>query len=306
MFGIRRQASYQHATPGHICRDGRPGQARPTDDTAVISPAPLFTPAWLDATTRGTLEQRQAAFDRASQDLCAIQYLATDKAAALLVATHAYNGRGTRGDGQKAIKELKDKYLRVTDESIRALQAALAATTMDPDDDPDHYIMKAKQLHSKLTAVKEPITERHFKDTIVQGLPEKYRDIKLTTYKDPDFDLPKLQATMRHLYLDDLSRSKDKGGLIAGRGAAMLVESRPDPNIIICHHCGTPGHYKSGCAGPGKNNDKRGNGHPGKSRKAGGKAVGTAKKWCSVHNTTSHNDADCYKQGAPRPKEGGV
>ena len=168
-------------------------QIRPTEETdhagtggantGRISPAPLFTPGFLD-TTGGTLEQRQTAFDRANEDLFAILYLATDKAATLLVAMHAYDERGIRGDGQKAIKELEEKYLRITDETIRALQAALAATTMGPDE--DHYIVKAKRLRSRLTAVKEPVTERYFKDIIVQGLPEKYRDIDLTTYKDPD------------------------------------------------------------------------------------------------------------------------
>lgn len=28
------------------------------------------------------------------------------------------------------------------------------------------------------------------------------------------------------------------------------------------------------------------------------------KKWCSIHNSTTHNDADCYQQGAFRPQEG--
>ena len=43
---------------------------------------------------------------------------------------HAYDERGTGGDGQKAIKVLDEKYLTVTEETIHALQAALAATTM--------------------------------------------------------------------------------------------------------------------------------------------------------------------------------
>ena len=53
---------------------------------------------------------------------------------------------------------------------------------MGPDEDSEHYIVKAKRLRGRLAAVKEPVTERQFKDIIVQGLPEKYRDIKLTTY----------------------------------------------------------------------------------------------------------------------------
>ena len=136
-------------------------------------------------------------------DLYAILYLVTDKAAALLVAMYAHDGRGTRGDGQAAMNQPEEKYLRVTNEAINALQAALAATSsMESDEDPDHYIMKATHIRNRLAAVKEHVTDRHFTDIIVQGLPESYRDIKLTTYKDPDFDLGKIQATMRHLYLD--------------------------------------------------------------------------------------------------------
>ena len=56
-------------------------------------------------------------------NLHAILMLVTDKAAALLVATHAYDERGTRGKGQQAMKELEDKYLHVTNATTRALQA---------------------------------------------------------------------------------------------------------------------------------------------------------------------------------------
>ena len=86
----------------------------------------------------------------------------------------------------------------------------------------------------------------------------------------------------------------------------MSVESAPDPTSIICHNCGKEEHHKSGCAVPGKTYDKRNNSHAGKSRKSGGKARDTTRKWCPLHRTTSHNDADSFKQGASRPKEGGV
>ncbi|CAN0599404.1 unnamed protein product, partial [Laminaria digitata] len=50
-----------------------------------------------------------------------------------------------------------------------------------------------KRLRNLLTE-KEPITGRHFTDVVLQGLTEEYRDVKLMTWKDPDFDLPKIQA----------------------------------------------------------------------------------------------------------------
>ena len=138
MIGVRRQASFILSIQRPEIFAVMEGQIKPTKepddagtdgaDTGRISPAPLFTPGFLD-TTGGTLQQRQAAFDRANQDLYAILYLATDKAAALLVAMNAYDERGTRGDGQKAITEL-EKYLRVTDETIRVLQSGTSRTSL--------------------------------------------------------------------------------------------------------------------------------------------------------------------------------
>lgn len=127
------------------------------------------------------------------------------------------------------------------------------------------------------------------------------RDIKLTTCRDPEFDLPKVQATRHHLYLDDVSRYKGKGKLVAGRGVARLVESAPDPNSTMCQKYGKAGHYRRGCAVTGKTN-----GRPRKSKKAGGKAADTMKTWCLLPKTTSHTGADGYKKYASRPKEGGV
>ena len=178
------------------------------------------------------------------------------------------------------------------------MQAALAATSMESDEDPDHYIMKATRIRNRLAAVKEHVTDRHFTDIIVQGLPESYHVIKITTYKDPNFDLAKIQATMRHRYLDDLSRNKT--GRIARRGMAMIAAS--DTTVVICHNCGKEGHHNSGCAVPGKMfaKGKKPAAAAGNNKKTGGGGAG--QKWCSVHKTTSHNDNECYTQGAQRPQ----
>ncbi|CAN0592678.1 unnamed protein product, partial [Laminaria digitata] len=52
---------------------------------------------------------------------------------------------------------------------------------------------------------------------------------------------------------------------------------------IICHNCGKSGHYRSGCA-----------------KKKSGSGGSAGQKWCTVHRTTTHNDDECYVQGAPR------
>ena len=81
------------------------GQARPTEEQTEKT-ALLLTPGLLYA-PGGTLLQRQSAYDRGNENLYAILYLVTDKAAALLVAIHAYDERGTRGDGRGTRKSCK-------------------------------------------------------------------------------------------------------------------------------------------------------------------------------------------------------
>ena len=62
-------------------------------------------------------------------------------------------------------------------------------------------------MRNLLTGMEEPITDRHFTNIGLQSLTEDYRDVKLKTRTDPDFDLPKIQSVLRHLCLDGLSLS---------------------------------------------------------------------------------------------------
>ncbi|CAN0373449.1 unnamed protein product, partial [Scytosiphon promiscuus] len=178
--------------------------------------------------------------------------MVTQKPASLIVLKHE-DTTGTSGDGRRAWEELQEKYLKVTDETIRAKTAELAATTMKSGQDPDDYFTEAVIKRAEVEAMGEPMTDRRFKDIIVQGFSPEYESIKLMMYRDPTFDLAQIQTTMRHLYLDNLSRSNEAKGRIVGRGVAIKKK---------------PGAKTGGGGGAGQ-------------------------KWCSVHNSTTHNDADC-------------
>ena len=56
-------------------------------------------------------------------------------------------------------------------------------------------------------------------------------------YRDPSFDIYQMQSTMRHLYLDYLSRSSGAKGTIAGRVVAMTAETS------TYNYCGMAGHH---------------------------------------------------------------
>ena len=127
--------------------------------------------------------------------------------------------RRTRGNGQKAVKELESKYLKITNETIHAAQEALATTSITSGEDPDNYINQFTRLRSLPTEMEEPVTDRHFTDIVLHGLTEAYGDVKLMTLKDPDFDLPKIQCVLRHFDLHGISRNKT--GTIAGHGTSV-------------------------------------------------------------------------------------
>lgn len=86
------------------------------------------------------------------QGLFAILHLAKNNKVAWLADTHADDERGTRGDGQKAVKELENKRCKVTNETIYDFQAALMATTMDSGRRlrPLHHHAQERRLRSRL------------------------------------------------------------------------------------------------------------------------------------------------------------
>ncbi|CAN0352706.1 unnamed protein product, partial [Scytosiphon promiscuus] len=174
----------------------------------------------------------------------------------LIVLKHE-DATGTSGDGRKAWEELQEKYLKVTDETIRAKTAELAATAMKAGEDPDDYFTEATIKRAEVEAMGEPMTDRRFKDIVVQGFSPEYENIKLMMYRDPTFDLAQIQTTMRHI----------------SRNCPMPAKGN------------TGGYTKQG---------KKGNKKKPSGANAGiGDGDGAGEKWCSVHKSTTHNDADC-------------
>ena len=265
------------------------GHPRPVETTAGTGSSPA-------------LAQEIAAYERANQNLYAILFLLTEKPASLLVLKHE-DEIGTTGDGQKALQELVSKYNKVTDEVIRAKMDKLVKTNLEQGEDPDSYFMEKTLARSEqLEKMGEIISDRRIKDICVQEFMAEYKDIKMMMYRDPTFDIDQMQSTMRHLYLDDLSRNSDTK--IAGRGVAITAAS-------TCSHCGKQGHYARDCWKRKDDNDSKSTGVHNKQKNkesSNGKAasdVGAELKWCSVHKTASHDDTECYKQGAPRPLQSG-
>ena len=236
---------------------GHPGSTEATAGTGSSPPA---------------LAQEIAAYERANQDLYAMFFLLTpEKPASLLVLKHE-DETGTTDDGQNALQKLVSKCNKVTHEVIRAKKDKLIKSNMKQGVDPDSYFMGKKLARFELEKMGETISDSRFKDVCVQGFTAEYKDIKMMMYRDPAFDTDQIQSTMRHLYLDDLSRNSDTK--IAGRGAAMTAAS-------TCSHCGKQEYYARNCWKMKDDYDSRSTGAHNKQK-----------------NKESSNDKTAYNVGA--------
>ena len=170
--------------------------------------------------------------------------------------------------------------------------------------------MEAILKRNEVTGMGEPMTDRRFKDILVQGFKDEYDAIKFQIYQDSSFGLDDILKTMRHLYIDAKSRSSEVSGRITGRGAVMSTESvaccncncdQHAPRSVaisaaseVCHHCNNQGRYKRNRSEPLVKN--KGKWETTKKHSGGraGSGGGAGQTWCSHHNTTTHSDSECY------------
>ena len=212
-----------------------------------------------------------ARWDRANRDLFVALFLLTSGPAQLMVRKRKDGLVGIRGDGISAWNDLMAKYINKSKEARRALLQQLQETKMLPGQDPDEYFLAAELIRAELDDMGEPVSDATYEDILVQGFTSDYDGVKLSIYRDPTYTLDQIQLTMRNFYIDNLSRKATSN--ITGRGTAMAMEQ-------TCHHCRKPGHYKSDC--------------PDKDKPFSNKK----KKWCSFHNSKTHNDEDCRCQNS--------
>ena len=91
------------------------------------------------------------------------------------------------------------------------MRAKLEQIRMEPGEDPDEFFLKTTRYRAELWNMDEPITDRHFKDIIIQGISREYDNIKFfCVYRDPSFNLDEIQSTMRNVYRDEILRRDKK------------------------------------------------------------------------------------------------
>ncbi|CAN0290502.1 unnamed protein product, partial [Scytosiphon promiscuus] len=174
------------------------------------------------------------------------------------------------GNGQKAWKALEEKYNASSNATRQELYDCLNSTKLQMGQDPDEFLYRMETARNRLYEMGEQITDGYFSDMILTALPPEYEFVRNTSFRDREFTLEDIMSTMRNMYADLLSRPSSTPS-VAGRGVAMHVQG--DISGITCHICKEQGHYQKDCP----------NG-----------AGGT--KWCSLHRSVTHSDAECKVQ----------
>ena len=222
-------------------------------------------------------------YNRANEDHYAMLYLVVELPEALCVQKYEDESE-ISGDEQAAFKELCGNYNKVADECIRATMEELVNTPMEPGQNPDDYFNKKRLLRIRIEKMGENVSDRWLKDICVTGFTDEYKDLKMIMYRDSSFDIDQMRTTMRHMFLDQQSRSGTKGRIV-GRGTAMTTKTSADHDVY-CFKYKERGNTKRNCP----------------KFKPRAKPDGAA-KGCSVNRTPSYSDDEGYSQGATRPNK---
>ena len=170
-----------------------------------------------------------------------------------------------KADGVGAWEELSVRLDGNTKEARRACCEKLTHASMTFGEDPIDFFAKLDEQRLRLAVMGETLTDESYEDIILRALPKEYDFVRQQSHMNRHFGLTGIKTTATNMFIDDLSRTSSASA-VAGRGVAMQA---------------TQGHGKKQQYKRGKDNKKRGGG---------------VSKWCSIHRTRTHSDAECKTQ----------
>lgn len=253
-------------------------------------------------------------YEEADKQLFNILFLVLTGAASYILRRLAPADESS-GSGIAVWTAIEEKYQPVDQNRRRDLERQLDNCTMESGTDPDIFITKVWHLAEQIQFIGGSISEEKVGDIILQGLPREYGLIIYHADADDSYDMNKITNTARKLYYSrnrkqppaserrhkDSARDSGMTATYEHRQQRPQVRSGP----VRCHECNEMGHIRPNC--PKRVGGQRTGGlsrayprqRPGRtsSRPITGQRTN---KWCSLHNTHLHSDAECKAQAAGR------
>ena len=191
---------------------------------------------------------------------------------------------------------------------------------MKLDTDPDVFLSEINQIRDELDVLDETVSTERLTTIIIDALPaEMYSTVKLEAIQDPDLSLEQIQRMMRTIFINhskrlSVTKNNPEFNRYQGanrRGRETGRESAMSTALITCHYCKKPGHKVNECKKleidcereksrnherekklfsyhqTSSHSDKQCHHQMGKTETI---KIGRQKKWCSLHNSTSHSN----------------
>eukprot|EP00903_Cladosiphon_okamuranus_P019283 g17724.t1 len=241
------------------------------------------------------------AWDKANSRLYSLLFFATSSSARLTVQSHRTATTTADGNGQAAWEALNARFDGCTQEARRACHRELFNLKHVAGGDPIDFFSKACELKLRLATLGEPVSDNVYLDITLSGLTSapEFHFIREMHYREEFTSVEDVQDTATRFFVDQQSR-KTAGPAVSGRGAAMAA-SRSDQ----CNRCKGYGHFERDCPTPAPPPSSRaGNAGKGKKpRKKRGVGGTGESKWCSLHRTRTHSDAECKAQHQKKQEE---
>lgn len=186
---------------------------------------------------------------------------------------------GILSNGIEAWRGLIKKYQNHTRVRKDILVKKFRAMTMEEDEDPEVFFLRLADKRNELSLLGKVIDDDDVLTIILDQLPPFYDRVKYQAESQEDFDLDEAMIVMRNMHANRIEEDGRASRSAKGRSSAMAAYASK-----FCTYCKKKGHEERNCF---KKNKKKPAGHtPG----------GRNGDWCTLHNTSRHDNSNCREQ----------
>ena len=268
------------------------------------------------------LNESVASVDRKEQCYAELIQFLDEKSLCLVM-------REAKNDGGHALKVLRQHYAGHSEPRIMSLYGQLSSLNMNSDESVTDYIIRAETIATSLKATGEIISDRLLNASVMKGLPTSYEPFtvninasqKVVTFTEFKVQLRNFEENKKAHLAHRQQHSENVDGIMKMKHLSLQQQQNRNNNDH--HHRFAYDDTPSRHYGPEYQQNIRpvGNSHnakqnvgqyysgkeetrpsfynnnrPNNKYKSNQRDRNTSQKWCNLHNSSTHSNAECNNQ----------